>query len=166
MGQYAQYRQPNFTGVATTPAATDRQRKKLLLKRGSARLRIPCCCWMTWALHATSALRMSGVSQSIGPQLPAITRFMHTRAPIEFLDRLKSCLLTGVPPKNKVAQVVSAALDGSAKLLWKYLHLCFMQNSLPWVVRAGRKELFKAMDELTQRPWLRLQYRPFSPCTN
>lgn len=109
MGQYAQYRQPNFTGVATTPAVTDRQRKKLLPKRGSARLRIPCCCWMTWALHATSALRMSGVSQSIGPQLPAITRFMHTRAPIEFLDRLKSCLLTGVPPKNKVTQVVSAA---------------------------------------------------------
>lgn len=58
----------------------------------------------------------------IAAQLPKFTGFSDRQSPEEFIERLENfCLITGVTTENRLSQVVPAALDGSAKLWWRFI---------------------------------------------
>ncbi|KAG0433317.1 hypothetical protein HPB47_020034 [Ixodes persulcatus] len=63
-----------------------------------------------------------GPLSRIAAQLPKFTGFSDRQSPEEFIERLENfCLITGVTIENRLSQVVPAALEGSAKLWWRFI---------------------------------------------
>lgn len=74
------------------------------------------------------AVTVATVQPSGGPvpriaaQLPKYAGFSDLQSPEEFLERLENfCLITGVAADKRLSQVVPAALEGSAKLWWRFV---------------------------------------------
>ncbi|CAN7947185.1 unnamed protein product [Ixodes pacificus] len=58
----------------------------------------------------------------IAAQLAKFSGFSDLQSPEEFLERLENfCLVTGVAADKRLSQVVPAALEGSAKLWWRFV---------------------------------------------
>lgn len=54
--------------------------------------------------------------------LPKFIGYEDTQTPKEFLEKLEMfCSLTGVPQDKRLRQVLPAALEGTAKLWWKFM---------------------------------------------
>ncbi|KAM7285424.1 NF-kappa-B essential modulator-like [Ixodes scapularis] len=54
-------------------------------------------------------------------QLPKFIGYEDRQSPTDFLDKFENfCLVTGVPDSKRVRQVLPAALEGTAKLWWRF----------------------------------------------
>lgn len=62
------------------------------------------------------------VPRSTGGQPPKYKGFNDPQSPEEFLDRLETfCLVSGVAADRRLTHIVPAALEGSAKLWWRFV---------------------------------------------